>query len=644
MNALGNREPRVYSRLLKSPLVQGVAAGAVALTLCAGLLFWALRLWRADLHIPFGNAVPSVHDVEFNGMLVKSMVDTGWCMRNRFLGAPFEMQLYDSPPFDNLSMSMMKPISLFTSNYGAILNLYFLLTFPLTVIASLVAFRTFHISYPSAIVASTLFAFMPYHFMRGEGHIFLAAYYPVPLIAMVIVWIALGEPLQPQERRGRRWLPGGRLSWAIVIAMLVGSGERYQAFFACLLLCVAAVPASLRAGTSRGARLAVMLAGLIVLSGAVNLAPNIAYQWRHGRNTEAIVRTPREAELYGLKITEMLLPVSGHRIRYLAALKDRYLQWTEWPDLALAEAAYGRPGHGLANEADTASLGLVSGTGFVFLVGLLLFGPKADNKDLFHALATLTTAAVLIGTVGGGGSLFNFVVSPLFRGYNRLSIYLAFFSLFAVALLLDNLGRRLARVKFATAIWYAVLALVLCVGMFDQTTPEFVPPYDKLASEFSSDAQFEKEIEASVPRGAMIFQLPYVPFPERGPVNKMRSWDLFKGYLHSNGLKWSYGVMTGRPEERWAERFANEPLDQVVKTLAFAGFNGIYIDRYGYADSAAGLESALEGVLHESPLVSADDRLSFFNLTDFAKSLKSGYSTAQWRRLHDDAVRLPAAN
>ena len=103
----------------KTPLVQGVAAGALALTLCTGFLFWTLQLWRADLRIPFGSAMPTIHDIEFNEMLVKSMVDTGWCFRNRFLGAPFGMQLYDFPPWDNLSMSMMKLVSLFTSNYAA---------------------------------------------------------------------------------------------------------------------------------------------------------------------------------------------------------------------------------------------------------------------------------------------------------------------------------------------------------------------------------------------------------------------------------------------------------------------------------------------------------------------------------------------
>ena len=382
---------------------------------------------------------------------------------------------------------------------------------------------------------------------------------------------------------------------------------------------------------------------IIILSAAVNGAPNIAYQWKHGRNDEAIVRSPREAELYALKITEMLLPVTGHRIRYLADLKDDYLRWTQPPESAFLEPVYGRPGHPAANESDTASLGLIAGGGFVFLIGVLLFGAKRSDSDLLQTLAMLTTAAVPIGTVGGGGPLFAFVVSPLFRCYTRLSIYVAFFSLFAVALLLDRLRRRLAEAGLADVVWYTVLALVLIIGVLDQTTPDFVPPYEQMASDFYLDARFVKSIEATVPRGGMIFQLPYAPFPERNPINRMRGWDSLRGYLHSDGLRWSYGVMTGRAEARWSERFAGQSLDQVLKTLAFAGFDGIYIDRYGYPDSAARLESDLAAQLHESPLVSGDNRLSFFNLAGFVKALKAEYPPADWKRLHDDAVRLPAS-
>ncbi len=35
-------------------------------------------------------------------------------------------------------------------------------------------------------------------------------------------------------------------------------------------------------------------------------------------------RGPAESEIYGLKITQMLLPTTGHRIRHIAKFKSKY--------------------------------------------------------------------------------------------------------------------------------------------------------------------------------------------------------------------------------------------------------------------------------------------------------------------------------
>ena len=45
-----------------------------------------------------------------------------------------------------------------------------------------------------------------------------------------------------------------------------------------------------------------------------------------------------------------------------------------------------------------------------------------------------------------------------------------------------------------------------------------------------------------------------------------------------------------------------------------AGYAGIYIDRFGYYDDARILELELADALGESPMVSRNERLSFFEL------------------------------
>src|ERR1019366_5246066 len=147
----------------------------------------------------------------------------------------------------------------------------------------------------------------------------------------------------------------------------------------------------------------------------------------------------------------------------------------------------------------------------------------------------------------------------------------------------------------------------------------------------------------------MIFQLPTVPFPEGPPVQRIVNYDLLKGYLDSNTLRWSYGSVTGREDALWGERVTHQPLDSMVQQLAFAGFSGIYIDRYGYSDSGRTIEYQLSQVLGQSPLVSENGRLAFFNLTRLAKSRRAKYTPEEWREKHAKAltqsiVGTPQAN
>ena len=133
----------------------------------------------------------------------------------------------------------------------------------------------------------------------------------------------------------------------------------------------------------------------------------------------------------------------------------------------------------------------------------------------------------------------------------------------------------------------------------------------------------------------MVFQLPYVPFPEYPQVNKMHDYDHFRGYLHSKKLRWSYGTIKNRAGDRVLQEVASLPNDEFVQALAFAGFSGIYLDRDGYEDAGVAKESELSNVLQTKPLISQNSRLVFFNLTDYVKTLREKYPEQEWEVKHD---------
>src|SRR5205807_1812059 len=126
--------------------------------LCLLVLVFMLHLRHADLSIPLYAGT----DAFFYNAIVKNLVENGSVNTNAFLGAPGRQEFYDFPLPHALHFTAIRVLALFSSNFAVVENLYFLLTFPLTAVFSLFALRSFKISYPFAILASVLFAFLPY--------------------------------------------------------------------------------------------------------------------------------------------------------------------------------------------------------------------------------------------------------------------------------------------------------------------------------------------------------------------------------------------------------------------------------------------------------------------------------------------------
>ena len=101
-------------------------------------------------------------------------------------------------------------------------------------------------------------------------------------------------------------------------------------------------------------------------------------------------------------------------------------------------------------------------------------------------------------------------------------------------------------------------AVVLVGGTADQSLVGAVPPYTESADLYGSDHDFVQALEAKVTlsplatgTGAMIFQLPFVEFPESPTVNGVADADQLKLYLSSTTLRWSAGGIRGRPQSDW---------------------------------------------------------------------------------------------
>ena len=595
-----------------SALVQYLAAAVLS----GGLAALVLEVWKADLSIPFLHRVAG--DALFYEMLVKGMIDDGGYLHNRFLGMPWGQELYDYPMADQLHLFVLKLVSLMLGDAGATINVYFLASFPLAAVCALAAMRELGVRSGGALVASVLFSLLPFHFLRGETHLFLALYYLVPLVLMVALWLSLDVPLVARRAK-RRLVARGYV--AVLVMVLSGVAGIYHAFFSGFFLAVGGIIGAVSHRSRRPLASALALIAVLFATIVAALSPSLLYVAREGRDPLAARRLQSEAETYGLKLVHLVLPIQEHRFAPFAKLRRQYDHARRaWPS---------------ENENTTATLGLVGSFGFLCLGARLVFGwPRAGDDDLFAPLARLALAAVLLTTTGGFSSLVSLLVSPELRGYNRVSVFIGFLSFFAVAIALDGLRARWTGGR--STLWI-LLAALLALGALDQTSPSFIPPYAALADTFGSDRDFVRRIESSLAPDAMVFQLPHVAFFEGLPVNRTRDYEPVSLYLQSHRLRWSYGAMKGRDADDWQIDLLERSLDDAAERLALVGFGGITVDRAGYADDGSDIERRLSALLRTSGVHSANGRYVFFDLAPFTATLRASLDEESWKRRQEGA-------
>ena len=87
--------------------------------------------------------------------------------------------------------------------------------------------------------------------------------------------------------------------------------------------------------------------------------------------------------------------------------------------------------------------------------------------------------------------------------------------------------------------------------------------------------------------------------------------------------------MKGRGEDNWEKLISSQDLPTMTKSLAFSGFNGIYVDSYGYSEPDKIIDP-LSSILNTKPIISENKRLYFFSMVDYNKRLRKNMSVDEW--------------
>jgi phosphoglycerol transferase len=611
--------------VLKACLLSGLA---VAL-----LFIWVMKLHWADLAVPFTYQGDALHVLS----LVKGFYQGDWIWYNSHLAAPFGADMRDFPLSMTADLVVMKALSLVISQPSAVANLYWMLSLVAAGVITTYCLLRLRFPYAIAIACGVIYALQPFAFARGIGHISLV-FHLVPLLATGATELAIGTLSQassasssdsaPLSARTRLRFFSGIPSYLIVGCCIQGFAHIYNSFFACFFFATAGLIAYGCRRRRSDVITALVLIVLICLGTGISLVPSAYYWHENGRNPALLYKNPAEADVYGLKLRTLVTPIWDHPVPLLRRVSDRF-QNAHFPlD---------------ANESVTARLGTVGAVGFLVLLAVGILAIVSGGRigtPLMRGSAGLTYAGVLLAGVGGFGSIFNVFVAPDIRCYNRISVFIGYFAIVAAASLLSSVLEWMRRKGIRNLVGAPVLCIFVLLAVRDEASSTQYLNYEARRAEFSADERFVGLVESVLPPGSMVFQLPHTDFPLDAGTGKMGPYDHARAYIHSQTLKWSWEGISGRGPDLWNRAVAGEPVDHMLADLSRVGFQGIYLDRFGYADSGAAIEGELRRILGIAPIETTDGRELFFSLVNYAGRMTTTAGSPSNQSMAGDLSRL----
>jgi len=512
------------------------------------------------------------------------------------LNAPFEANWSDWPSLDELhGLVLVVAAKLFGVFAG--LNLTLLLGHLLAAGTFYFVARVSGTSQLWSLVGGLAYGLAPFIFAQSPHHSAVAWAWHVPLFTLVWRWVATDPGLERGTRRFRQ---------ALGIGLLTGLLNVYYTNILCQLTLVGAALRYLRTHARPALLAALAVIGAAAIGFAVSNFDTWTYKAVNGPNEGALVREYKWLEIYGLKIKDLFIPPVTHRSEAFRTFGANHRK----------EAV-------LNDEDGSPYMGILGLGCLIWLVGTTISRMIHGREKEVPIEAWWLLWIVLMFTTGGLNAIAGAFGFTMFRTGARYSVVI-------LAIVLLWAARRLTTLEAETAptgadlatkrLWMAAAAAICGLILWDQVPR--APSREQIAAierQVAADQEFTEKMEAALPNGAMVFQLPVMEFPE-APIPGVPPYDHFRPYIFSNHLRFSFGTHKGRERERWqpavqGKFFEGASLDQkagiirvkeanakvAVDELKRLGFSAIYVNRNGFPDRGKGLEEALLALGYDKP-------------------------------------------
>ena len=472
---------------------------------------WVHRVTPKDLTYPW-RVVDS--DLSAVYSLAQAVGQSWFGMVNHSLGAPFTADFSLAFIPDDLQVEILRILMHLTNNPFVAVNLFYLLTFGLCAVTFLLLADTFKMSRWVSAPLALSYAWLPYHFTRMDaGHVFLAAYYMVPIGVMYLH--RLFEYLTGSLNS---FFPSStikRIGFVLGIIAVGSSGTYYGVFFALL----AATMILLVPQLNQPIRLSATRAGLTTLVSFLFIAaPLVRIISSQLRGLETVLtRSPEESVQFGGSIARLLVP------------------WGVWLPTKLRPIV-------LPTEFEWTISPILGVIGvWILLIGIAVsMAGRSRTNNKQSSIRYIFMWALLFYTATGVSLVFAYAVDPSFRCWNRLSIVI-------MTLALVALGATLSSFRKLNKAWFPIL---LVVAVLSQLSPLHDSGIGQEPDTFSIETFTALKQVATVVRqttkpGCQILQLPQMQFPEGGQIGLVGAGSHLWLPLLLEDLRWTFGGMKG---------------------------------------------------------------------------------------------------
>lgn len=570
---------------------------AVLVTWCFANAAWSIADWGrppAYLEDPSKSDIVAV----YAGMKAGAAGEASpffWKSVSR-LNAPFTANWTDWPSLDELHVAVLATFAKVFGVFGG-LNAALLLGHLLAAATFYGVARVTGCSQLWSCVGGLAYGLSPFMFAQSPHHSAVQWAWHVPLFTLVWRWVTNDPGLERGTLRFRQ---------ALGIGLLTGLLNVYYTNILCQLTLLGAGIRYLRTKARPAFFAALAVIAAAALGFFVSNLDTWTYKAVHGANEGALVREYRWLEIYGLKIKDLFIPPVTHR-------SDAFRTFgIEHRKQAVLNDEDGSPYQGIVGIAC-----------LLWLAGTTITRMASGREKDVPIEAWWVLWIVLMFTTGGLNAIFGAFGFTMFRTGARYSIVILAITLLWAARQLTALQTTAVAKNSGESqqpLWLTVAAMACVVVLWDQVPrAPTAATIDAINRQVAADREFTEQMEAALPAGAMVFQLPVMDFPE-SPVPGVPPYDHFRPYLFSKQLRFSFGSHKGREREKWQQqlqnllvagatpdqeakkiRFNTDNVRRAVDELKKIGFAAIYINRNGFPDRGKGLEEALLELGYDKP-------------------------------------------